>query len=108
MKKIIYLESITVSQSKVIKKKLNMKHLLIIDYLNQFFTSGNARCKIYNGQTYYLITLNKILEDLPILGIKKRRLQEIIKDLETANIIIKLSTNSSLRFIKLNLYPILF
>ena len=36
---------------------------------------------------HYYITNNKILNDLPILGIKKRRLQEIMAELEEMKII---------------------
>ena len=89
MSKSIKINDIEYSQSKLIEKKLTSQHLIIIDYLNQFFTSGSAiyKSKTSKKEKYFLITLNKILCDLPFLFIKKRRLQELMKDLESAKII---------------------
>lgn len=108
MKKSIKLESLSISQSKAIKKGLKLSHLLLIDYLYQFFASGCAKFVIKGRKdAYYYITLSKILEDLPILGIKKRRLQDLIQDLETAKIIVRYSNKTSPNiYIKLNLNSI--
>lgn len=76
-------------QEAIIKNSLKLQHLIILSYLHQFFSSGNAlfKTKPSSNEKYYLITLNKILSDLPFLNIKKRRLQELIHDLETAKIL---------------------
>jgi len=109
MKNIIYLESIEVSQEKVINMGLKLSHLLIIDYLSQFFSSGFAKFIIKGkNDIFYYITLNKILTDLPILKIKKRRLQTLIQELEKNNIIERYSKKISPNtYIKLKLDSIL-
>lgn len=109
MKNNICFESIEISQEKAIKKGLKLSHLLIIDYLSQFFSSGYAKFIVKGKKDkYYYITLNKILSDLPILGIKKRRLQTLIQELENLKIIIRYSKqNAPNIYIKLNLSPIL-
>ena len=93
MKKVIILESLKLSQSKIIKKNLKFQHLLLLDYLNQFFTTCKTLDVVeYKKDIYYSITYNKIIDDLPILGIKKRRLQELFSDLEAAKIIKRLKS----------------
>lgn len=105
MKKTIKLETISIAQNKALKKGLKLPHLILIDYLYQFFSSGCAKFIIKGKKDiYYYITLNKILEDLPILNIKKRRLQDLFHDLETAKILVRYSEkNSPNIYIKLNL-----
>ena len=105
MKQTIKLDTIEVSQEKSINLNLKIAHLILLDYLYQFFSSGSAKV-IYNqnNEPYFYITLNKILSDMPIFCIKKRRLQELFLDLETAKIIERFSKkNSPSIFIKLNL-----
>lgn len=109
MKNKIIFETITISQEKAIKKGLKLSHLLLIDYLLQFFSSGYAKF-VSKGKKdkYYYITLNKILSDLPILRIKKRRLQTLFHELEVAKIITRFSIkNSPNIYIKLNLSQII-
>ncbi|MBQ9790800.1 MAG: hypothetical protein IJW24_04345 [Clostridia bacterium] len=111
MNKTIKLGHIELTQSTLIEKRLKPQHVIILDYLYQFFESGNAvsRTKGSKKEKYYLITMNKILTDLPFLRIKKRRLQELISDLETAQIIKRytLSKNCPTIFIKLDLSSII-
>jgi len=107
MKRTIKLDTTEYSQYRLIELNLKPQHIILLDYLNQFFTSGHAisRTKKNNKETYFLITLNKILDDLPILGIKKRRLQELLHDLESAKIIKRYSKNKNcpVVYMKLNL-----
>ena len=109
MKSTIKLETLEFSQKKLIKLKLKLPHIVLIDYLHQFFSSGSAQFIVGNKKdTYFYITLNKILSDMPILNIKKRRLQEIILDLVNVNIIKRFFEKSSPKtYIKLNLKPII-
>ena len=93
MKKNVVFESLKFSQIKAINRNLKLSHWLLSDYLYQFFTSGNTIETAEDKQeTYYSFTYNKILSDLPILGIKKRRLQELFSDLEAAKIIKRLKS----------------
>ena len=109
MKKTIKLESIELDQEKCISTGLKLTHLLIIDYLHQFFSSGFAKyASRPNEPNYYYITNNKILNDLPILGIKKRRLQEIMAELEEMKIIYRfLEKNSPVTYIRLDIKELL-
>ena len=111
MNKTIKLNSIEFSQNSLINKNLKAQHIIILDYLNQFFTSGNAiyKTKRTKRDKYFLITLNKILDDLKFLGIKKRRLQELLSDLETAKIIKRFSKSKTcpVIYIKIDLTSIL-
>ena len=111
MNKTIKLGHTEYTQSTLIEKHLKPQHIIILDYLHQFFESGNAISKTRGSkkEKYYLITMNKILVDLPFLRIKKRRLQEIISDLETAQIIKRYTNkrNCPTIYIKLDLSSII-
>ncbi len=111
MNKTIKLHTLELTQSRLLEKRLKAQHIIILDYLNQFFESGNAvyKTKGTKKEKYYYITTNKILSDLPFLGIKKRRLQELMKDLETAQILKKytLKKNCPTIFVKLDLSEII-
>lgn len=106
MTDIVRLEHVEFPQVFLVENNLKPQHLFIIDYLAQFFSSGNAKYKTENKKDkYYLITLNKIIQDLPFLSIKKRRLQELIHDLEAAQLILRYPCpkNSPKIYLKLNL-----
>ena len=107
---LIELSHLTFIQSTCIRLNLKIQHLVLVNYLWQFFMSGKAdfRISTQNKQVYFRICLNKILNDLSILQIKKRRLQELILDLETAKIIKRLSASRHAQhvYIHLNLSEI--
>jgi len=110
MKKTLKFEILEISQEKAIQLGLKLHHLILIDYLFQFFSSGNSKI-IYktSDEPYFYITLNKILSDLPILNIKKRRLQELISELEDTKVIQRYSSKTSpCVYIKLNVNSILW
>ena len=70
---------------KAKKFNLNVQEGLVIEYLFQFFKSGRMKLKRIKNKVYYLISYDKILQDLSILDIQKRRLAMIIKDLVDKN-----------------------
>lgn len=88
MRELLKFDSFDIMQKRVIKKGLKLNHLFLLDYLIQFFASGRASRKVDDdGKTYWLITCNKIVQDLPILNIKKRRALMLLRDLEQAKLI---------------------
>lgn len=107
---LIELSHLTFIQSACINRNLKIQHIVLVNYLWQFFMSGKAdfRVSTSNKQLYFRICLNKILNDLSILQIKKRRLQDLIFDLEAAKIIKRLSASRHAQhvFIHLNLSEI--
>ncbi len=106
MRELLKFDSFDIMQKRVIKKGLKLNHLFLLDYLIQFFASGRASRKLdQNGNTYWLITCNKIVQDLPILDIKKRRALMLLRDLEKAKFIdIKqINSRSPKYYIKINL-----
>ena len=67
-------------QEEAIKNKINSDELLILSYIEGFINSGTAT-RLYNEEDntmYYWIAYSKILEDLPILNISRKRLSRII------------------------------
>ena len=70
---------------KAKKFNLNVQEGLVIEYLFQFFKSGRMKRKRIENKVYYLITYDKILQDLSILDIQKRRLGVILKSLAEKN-----------------------
>ena len=80
---------LTIDARKASKFNLNVQEGLVIEYLFQFFKSGRMKTKRVGNKIYYLITYDKILQDLPILDIQKRRLGAILKSLEDKKMIEK-------------------
>ena len=70
---------------------LNLKELLLLDYILQFVNSGNMRSKRVEGKYYFKLTYKKIMEDLPILKIKERQIRNMITKLEEMNIVKRLA-----------------
>ena len=70
---------------------LNLKEILLLDYIEQFISSGNMRSKRLDGKWYFKLTYKKIMDDLPILGIKERQIRNIITKLEKLGILNRLS-----------------
>ena len=60
-------------QEDSIELGLGLDELLILDQIVNFFLSNNSVPIIYNGETYYWFAYSKLLDDLPILGIKNKR-----------------------------------
>ena len=88
MRELLKFDSFDILQRRVIKKGLKLNHLFLLDYLMQFFASGRASRKVDdNGKTYWMITCNKIVQDLPILNIKKRRALMLLRELEKSKLI---------------------
>lgn len=67
--------------------KLDLKDLLLLDYLQKYFESGYSKCKVVDRKVYHRVTYKKILSDLPILQFKNRRLKIKLDLLEKKGII---------------------
>ena len=65
-------------QDKAIEFKLNNDELLILRHFEDFATSGRMDSFYDEGYMYYWINYDTFLKHLPILGINKVRLGEII------------------------------
>lgn len=93
------------NQGILLKKELNLQDILILKYLEDFFSSGNAKKIKINNQDFYLVYYNKILKDLPILNIGYDMLRKKIKRLEDKGLLIKYKQeiNSTTLYLQLNL-----
>ena len=58
-------------QQVVLRLGLKLNELLFLDYVAQFINSGHMRYKFISGKRYYRLTYKKILEDLPVLHVKR-------------------------------------
>lgn len=61
------------NQEKAIELGLDVDDLIILRWFVDF--SNNMKQKVFEGTTYYWVTYEKLLNDLPILNVKKRALQ---------------------------------
>lgn len=78
-------------QETLLRLGLNLKKILLLDYIEQFISSGNMRSKRLDGKWYFKLTYKKIMDDLPILGIKERQIRNIITKLEKLGVLNRLS-----------------
>lgn len=78
-------------QETLLRLGLNLKEILLLDYIEQFISRGNMRSKRLDGKWYFKLTYKKIMDDLPILDIKERQIRNIITKLEKLGILNRLS-----------------
>lgn len=70
---------VIVNNVKAKALNLNLTEAYILGYLHKFMQSGNMKFLDVGHERYYFITYNKILSDLPILGIELRTLKDVFK-----------------------------
>ncbi len=73
-------------QDVALKLNLNLKQLLLLDYIYRFFKYENAKVIESDGKRYLKLSYNKILNDLPLLDVSARQLRNIICDLVSKNV----------------------
>ncbi len=78
-------------QQVAMRLGLNLKELLFLDYILQFVNSGNMRSKRVEGKYYFRLTYKKVMDDLPILKIKERKIRNMIIKLENMHLVERLS-----------------
>ena len=86
-------------QINAVKLGLKVNELLILDYLNKLFCSGISKKEVRGSKRYYRLTYKKILNDLPILNIKERRLREIFTNLENLGLVDRLMEDTKEMYI---------
>ncbi len=67
-------------QDRLLDANLDLKELLILDYIAHFKNTGKMDEHILENKSWNWITPNKIAEDLPILGLKKESVRNILKN----------------------------
>ena len=67
-------------QVKLLNADVDLKELLILDYIAHFKNTGKMDEHILENKSWNWITPNKIAEDLPILGLKKEAIRNILKN----------------------------
>lgn len=74
---------ITINQIAIIKNKfdLDLFEAVLVDHLYYFATSGGASKIVDNDVVYYWFGYDKIVADLPILGLKRDAVYKRIKNL---------------------------
>ena len=78
-------------QEQALKLDLNLKDLLLLDYMYKFFNSDQIKKQRKDEKFYCRLTYNKVLSDLPILHIKERQLRNMIIKLERKGILERFS-----------------
>lgn len=78
-------------QEQALNLDLNLKDLLLLDYMYKFFNSDQIKRQRKGKKFYCRLTYNKALSDLPILHIKERQLRNMIIKLESKGILERLS-----------------
>ena len=76
-------------QKFLIDKNMTAQEMILVDYMVNFFSSGNAVSKLVDGKLYFWLTYDKVTTDLPILKVQKRQLQRLFSNLEEKGIIKK-------------------
>ncbi|MDB8790669.1 hypothetical protein PN398_08040 [Romboutsia sp. 1001216sp1] len=67
-------------QNRLLAANVDLKELLILDYIAHFKNTGKMDEHILENKSWNWITPNKIAEDLPILGLKKEGVRNILKN----------------------------
>ncbi len=87
-----------ISQSYALKMSLDLVDILLLDYMTTFFGSGFAvPFVVQDGNkktTFYWLSIKKVLEDLPVLHIKRRMLSQRLQKLEQKEIISRLQVKN--------------
>jgi hypothetical protein len=74
-------------QDKLIALGLNRNHSYVLRWFVDFQATGQMREHLVEGFAYYWVSYTTVLQDLPILGIQKRQLANIFKDLVNAGVL---------------------
>ena len=74
-------------QETLVKLDLNLKEILLLHYMVQFFSWDNIKKIYYENERYCFITYKKIKNDLPILNISERQIRRMFENLESKNVI---------------------
>jgi uncharacterized phage protein (TIGR02220 family) len=75
---------------KTTTAKLDMEHLTILRYFIDFRGTDRMVSVTVDGQSFYWLKYQHLLDDLPILNISKERLADKLKDLVTLKILKRL------------------
>ena len=72
------------SQQKAMELRLDVKDLIILKHIIDFINSGKMVEREIDGETYYWLKQDRLLEELPILNIGgstvlRRRLKKLVK-----------------------------
>lgn len=75
-------------QKVAVNLKLNINHLLLLNYFKDFRNTDLMVTKVFNGEKMYWLKYEAILNNLPILGIKSKIvLRRYLKQLEDAKVL---------------------
>lgn len=92
------------NQEALVKYHVSLQEAFVLNYLKQFFQSGNAETREYGGKYYFKIYYSKIMNDNMALDIKLNRLQKLIRSLCERGFIekYKADINSSTMYMRIN------
>ncbi len=74
-------------QDKLMELGLNRNHSYVLRWFVDFQATGQMREHLVGGVAYHWVSYSTILEDLPILGIQKRQLANIFKEMVNAGVL---------------------
>lgn len=87
MKYTILINQIGIADAGLIGK-IDLVDTVILDYLNCWSTSPKRKIGAFEGEEYFWVNFNHLIEEIPILGIReKSRLSERFKKLRTLGLI---------------------
>lgn len=70
-----------IKQDEMIKNDLTIEDTFLLSYIKKFVESGNMKELLINGSTYYWLNYTALLEELPVLRLKKDSLYRRLKKL---------------------------
>ena len=87
MKKIIF----NASQPKVVDLDLSLNELLVLWWTKNIISSGACRSIRHDGEVYYWIKIDSLLEDYPILRLKKQSVVALLRRMVNKRLLKKTS-----------------
>lgn len=75
------------NQSKIIELNLNLKEVLLLNYVIDAIASPTMEHKVQNGVAYVWLKHDRILKDLPILSISERSLIDYLNKLKDLDLL---------------------
>lgn len=75
------------NQIKLLDLGLDTTDIVLLRYVETFINSGNMLKESFNGETYYWLNYKNIVEDLPILNLKKDAIYRRLRYMTSVNIL---------------------
>lgn len=79
------------NQKIAVDLELKMDDMAIVKKITEIFSYSNTKTEIHNDEVYFWVKIDAIIEDYPILGLKKRTIINRIRKMASKGIFKKIS-----------------